>query len=270
MKWNFAFIVTLFLTGIQSHAQSINNLKQQYQNDSPFAYPEIKSDNVVEASATAKTPAEEALDEIKQKELAEKKAREEKVYLDTDYQFFQSMNVTLEEDELDKALKEKQRAENIEKLKQTDQTVKGEIKTTAPRLMTRQEGISADEKRTLILKKIAANAQYVKACIIQHKKTPEFKGTSMTLSWDIDTSGKVANGQMQATDVETKEIQACVLKSLSEWNFAEAMKSQTKKSHIEYTYRFVKSNSEKTAAAPATTPGRAPMATTTATLQEEN
>ncbi|MGZ6441762.1 MAG: hypothetical protein ACXWRU_17010 [Pseudobdellovibrionaceae bacterium] len=69
---------------------------------------------------------------------------------------------------------------------------------------------------------------------------------------------------MKSTDVESKEIQDCVLKSLAEWNFGEAMKAQTKNSHIEYTYRFVKENKE----AAATTKPAAPAvpAPATATL----
>lgn len=239
MKHVYTVLLTAFIGSGLAQAQSLTNLKEQYENLSPLSYPEMKPKQVVEADAVDKTPEEEKLAEMKAQELQEKKAHEEKIYLDTDYQFFQALDITLDEDELDKAYKEKQAAEALEKLKNTDQTVKTEITTTAPNLLTSKEGSLIDEKRSLILKKIATNGQYIRACILQHKKGPEFKGTSMTLAWELEPTGKVVNTQLKATDVESKEIQECVLKSVAEWNFGEAMKSQEKSSRVEYTYRFV-------------------------------
>lgn len=244
MKRIFAVqFVSLFFAAI-SNAQSLNTLKEQYNEISPLSYEAMSQKQVVEAGTTDKTAAEEQLAEMKTKELEEKKAQEERIYLDTDYQFFQALNITLDEDELDKAYQAKLAAENLEKLKNTDSTMRSEIGTTAPSLMSKKEGSVVDEKRTQILKKIANNGLYVRACILQHKKGSEFKGTAMTLSWEIEPSGKVANTQMKATDVESQEIKDCVLKSLAEWNFGEAMKAQTKSSHIEYTYRFVNAAKE--------------------------
>ncbi|MGZ3796752.1 MAG: AgmX/PglI C-terminal domain-containing protein [Pseudobdellovibrionaceae bacterium] len=264
MKIIFAVLVTNLFFLAHVKAQTLSELKQQYEEESPLGYQELKPKQVVEPGTSDKTPAEEELADMKAKELEEKEAQEEKAYLNTDFHFFQSLNLALDEDELDKLYKEKQLAENIEKLKSTDKTVKTEITTTAPVPMTPKEAEVVDEKRTLILKKISINGQYVRACILQHKKDHEFKGTSMTLAWEVEPSGKVTHTQMKSTDVESKEIQDCVLKSLAEWNFGEAMKAQTKNSHIEYTYRFVKENKE----AAATTKPAAPAvpAPATATL----
>jgi hypothetical protein len=252
MKRIFAVLLISLLFATFAKAQSLNELKRQYNGHSPLSYPDIKSRQLVDADTSDKTPAEEQLAEMKTEELEEKKAQEEKIYLDTDYQFFQSLNITLDEDELDKAYKAKQLAENIEKLKNTDTTVKTEITATAPNLMTPKEGQAVDDKRTFILKKITTNGQYVRACILQHKKGLDFKGTAMTLAWEIEPSGKVVNTEIKATDVENKEIQTCVLNSLAEWNFSDAMKAQTKNSHIEYTYRLVNANKEAVAAKPTT------------------
>lgn len=240
MKRIFAVLfASLFLASI-AKAQSLNELKDQYETQSPLTYEKMPEDKVVEAGTSDKTEAEEQLAEMKAKEEAEKKAQEERIYLDTDYQFFQSLNLALEEDELDKAYQAKLAAENLEKLKQTDSTVKTEISTTTPTLLSKKEGTVIDEKRMQILKKIAANGQHVRACILQQKKAGiEFKGTAMTLAWEVEPSGKVLRPQLKTTDVENKEIQDCVLKSLAEWNFSDVMKAQTKNSHIEYTYRFV-------------------------------
>jgi len=240
MKRIFAVLFAgLFLASI-AKAQSLTELKEQYDTQSPLNFEKMPENKVVEAGTSDKTEAEEQLAEIKAKEEAEKKAQEERIYLDTDYQFFQSLNLALDEDELDKAYQAKLAAENLEKLKQTDSTVKTEISTTAPALMSKKEGVVVDEKRVQILKKIALNGQQVRACIVQQKKAGvEFKGTAMTLAWEVEPSGKVQHPVVKATDVASKEIQECVLKSLAEWNFSDAMKAQTKNSHIEYTYRFV-------------------------------
>lgn len=251
MKTIFVVLVSVLFFSTTLQAQSLNELKNQYDAESPLEYPDLKPKQVVEAGATDLTPAEEELAELKAKELEEKSAQEEKIYLNTDYQFFQSLNLNLDEDELDKIYKEKQLAENIEKLKNTDKTVKTEITTTAPGIIASKEAEVIDEKRSLILKKISSNGQYVRACILQFKKDQEFKGTSMTLAWEVDPSGKVVNTQMKATDVENKEMQNCVLKALAEWNFGDAMKAQTKNSHIEYTYRFVNKSKETAVAKPA-------------------
>jgi hypothetical protein len=249
MKRIFAVLLASLLFASITKAQSLGALKELYKKDSPLSYPAMSEKQVVEAGATDKTPAEEQLAELKTKELEEKKAKEERIYLDTDYQFFQALNITLDEDDLDKAYQEKLAAENLEKLKNTDTTMKSEIKTTTPSLLTRKEGAVMDEKRIQILKKIATNGQYIRACILQYKKNGvEFKGTAMTLAWEVEPTGRVLNTQMKATDVESKEIQNCVLKSLAEWSFGDAMKSQTKNSHIEYTFRFVKNTKQHTAA----------------------
>lgn len=249
MKRIFAALLASLLLTSFAKAQSLTVLKELYKNDSPLEYAKMPEKQVVEAGTTDKTEAEEQLAEMKAKEVEDKKAQEERVYLDTDYQFFQALNIVLDEDELDKAYQEKLAAENLEKLKTTDSTVKGEIGTTAPGLLTRKESVAMDAKRVEILKKIAKNGQFVRACIIEKKKEGiEFKGTAMTLAWEVDTKGKVLNSQVKATDVENKEIQSCILKSLAEWNFGEAMKDQSKNSHIEYTYRFVSAPKEVSSA----------------------
>jgi len=234
-----ALLASLFLTSF-AKAQSLTVLKDLYKKDSPLAFDKMPEKQVVEAGTSDKTEEEEKLAELKAKEVEVQKAHEERVYLDTDYQFFQALNIVLDEDELDKAYQEKLAAENLEKLKKTDSTMKSEIKTTAPGLLTRKEGHAMDAMRTHILQKIAKNGLYVRACILQNKKQGlEFKGTAITLAWEVEPTGKVTKSQVKATDVENKEIQNCILKSLAEWNFGEAMKDQSKNSQIEYTFRFV-------------------------------
>lgn len=251
MKKLTVVLLTSLVMASLTQAQSLNNLKDQYEKESPIQYQEIAEQQLVEPEESDKTPAEEMIAERQEQDLEKQKEQEERIYLDTDYRFFQSLNIILDEDELDQAYKAKLAAENLEKIKNTDATVKTELTTTAPTLFRKKEAVALDEKRTLILNKIASNGQQVRACILQHKDKEEFKGTAMTLSWEVEPSGKVANAQMKATDVENQAIQACVLKSLAEWNFGEAMKASAngslKNSQVEYTYRFV--NSRKEAAA---------------------
>jgi hypothetical protein len=228
-----------------AHAQSLQEM-QKYDTVSPLKTESLKTGQTVDPEQSYKTPEEEQLAEIKEKEEADKKALEEKIYLDTDYHFFQSLNVTLDEDELDKAYKQAETTQNISDLKNNDQTVKSEVKATTPQLLSQTEAVAADTRREMILKKIAANAKMVRTCILQNKKE-DFKGTAMTLAWEVEASGKVANAQVKATDVENKEIQNCIVKGLAGWDFSDVVKDLGKSSQIEYTYRFVNSKNSDVA-----------------------
>lgn len=234
-----------------SQAQSLQELKQQYEDSSPLQYQEMAPQALVAPEESDKTPAEEAIAARQEEDLEKQKFQEERIYLDTDYRFFQSLNVTLDEDELDKAYKAKQEAELQERLLRTESTVKTEINSTTPGILPPQQGVAMDGKRELILKKIAANGQQVRACIRQHKNIMEFKGTSMTLTWEVEPSGKVANAQLKTTDIDDQGIQKCILEALAGWDFSDATKVagplDAKNSLVEYTYRFV--NSRKEAAA---------------------
>jgi hypothetical protein len=233
-------IALISLTFNNAMADSLMGLKEKYQPLSPLQQPRISSEQVLETDATILSPLEEQVAEIRSQEEEGKNAETEKVYLDTDYQFFQTLAVPNEDDELDLATKKDEVAVIIEKNAIVNKTVAGEIKTSAPKPLTVKQGLAFDKRRTLILKKIAKNGQHVRACIIQHQKPGiAFKGTAMTLAWELEPSGKVENPQVKATDVEHQAIKDCVLKSLAEWNFSDILKNKTKRSHIEYTYRFV-------------------------------
>lgn len=233
-------ITLLSLSFNTAMADSLMEQKEKYQPLSPLQQPSLNSEQVLEADATVLTPLEEQVAEIRSQEEESKNAQTEKIYLDTDYQFFQALMVPNDEDELDLATKKDEVAVIIEKNAQVNKAVAGEIKTSTPKLLTTKQGLEFDRRRTLILKKIAKNGQHVRACILQHQKPGiAFKGTAMTLAWDLEPSGKVENPQVKSTDVELQEIKDCVLKSLAEWNFSDVLKNKIKRSRIEYTYRFV-------------------------------
>jgi len=245
MKALSPVLLLVFTFSSQVMAQSLTDLKQKYDTVSPLEAPGISTQQVVDAEASNLTPQEEQVAELRTKEEEDKKAEIEKVYLDTDYQFFQALAVPDLDDEMDKATKKDQVAAIIEKTATDNKAVGGEIKTTTPAMLTSSQSAAVDLRRSLILKKIATNGQVVRSCIIKHKKPGEpFKGTAMTLAWDVDPSGKVENAQMKNTDVEAQEIKDCVVKALAEWNFSDIIKEKTKRSHIEYTYRFVNSESQ--------------------------
>jgi hypothetical protein len=243
MKKITGVLILLFIcVSTTSYAQTLQEMKAQYDSVSPLQQEGLKMKHTLEPDATALTPEQEAVAEVKAKEDADKKAADEKLYLDTDYRFFQSLNVTtLEEDALDKAYKQAQDGQHISDLKDADKTVKTELKTVAPqvKMMSVEEAKAADLRRDLILKKIAANVKTVKMCIRQNRSDKEeFKGTELTLAWEVDPSGKVVSAQVKATDVANKEIQNCILGALYEWDFNEIVKDQKKAAHVEYTYRF--------------------------------
>jgi len=245
MKALSTVLLLVFTFSNQVLAQSLTDLKQKYDTISPLEGPSIPAQVVVNAEATDLTPQQEQIAELRSKEEEYKKAEIEKVYLDTDYQFFQALAVPYQDDEMDKATKKDQVTAIIEKTAIDNNAVGGEIKTTTPTMLTAKQSSAVDLRRSLILKKIATNGQVVRACIIQHKKPGEpFKGTAMTLAWEVDPTGKVENPQMKSTDVEIQEIKDCVVKALAEWNFGDILKEKTKRSHIEYTYRFVNAESQ--------------------------
>jgi hypothetical protein len=161
------------------------------------------------------------------------------------------LTIVLDEDELDQNYKQSQDTQNEAQIKGTDQTVKTELKTVAPqtKLLTPSEAAEADARREAILKKIASNGQMVKKCIQQnHKNKESFKGTELSLAWEVNTSGKVLNAQIKSTDIESKAVESCVLKALGEWNFSDIAKDMKKTSHIEYTYRFTNAGKKELAA----------------------
>lgn len=236
----------LFLLAIlcttTSFAQTLQEMQSQYDTQSPLEKPSIATEQTVDPNQSYKTPAEEQMAEIKAKEEAEKQALDQKLYLDTDYRFFQTMNViTLEEDALDKAYKQAQSVQNTTQLVGTTQAVKQELQTVAPQIkvMTSEQAKAADARRELILKKIAANVKTVRLCIRQNRiEKQEFKGTELTLSWEIDATGNVASARVKSSDLENKEIQKCILGALYEWKFDDVVAKDQKMAHIEYTYRF--------------------------------
>jgi hypothetical protein len=107
--------------------------------------------------------------------------------------------------------------------------------------MSRAEGVAADQRRQKLMSKVTESARTIKACIIEsNKKGIAFKGSEMTLVWDVTVLGKVEAAKISSTDIANAEIQKCILKSMSEWSFAEAMQNNSKKSRILYTFRFTK------------------------------
>jgi hypothetical protein len=223
---------------LTAHSQSLDELKKQYDPVSPVSYQTMNPSLVVGPETTV-SAQEEQLAEMKAKELEEIKAREEKVFLDTDYKFFQSLAEPQQEDELDKATKKDMVEKDLQLAKQTDSTVKTEIKTTAPAPLSPTESAAIDTRRKLMMKKISESSHTIKSCIVEvRKKGIPFKGSEMTLGWDILQSGKVEDAKIQSTDVANEEIKKCILASMSEWSFAEAMQNTTKKARIQYTFRF--------------------------------
>lgn len=221
--------------------QSLEGLKEQYQPVSPLHYQQIKEARVIDPKTTNLTPEEEAIAAQKAQELAQKQAQEQKVFLDTDFKFFESLAVpvTEKEDDLDKAVSKNPLEQDLQFAKMNDTAVKSEIKTTTPPPVSRAEGLAADQRRELLMKRVTENSRTIKACIVGNiKKGVSFKGTEMTLVWDVTETGSVEAAKIDSTDVTNKAIQDCVVNSISAWNFADAVKPSPKKSRIQYTFRF--------------------------------
>lgn len=251
MKVIIAVLVISCFTTTTVWAQSLQELKAQYDALSPLPSERLATEKTLAPEESDKTPAEEQLAELKAQEEAATKAREEALYLDTDYRFFQSLDIVIGEDELDKKYQQAKTIENLKQIITTDQTVRSEIKTIAPQVrpLSAAEAAAADARREQILKRIAAHTKSVKACIVQNLKDKEpFKGTELTLAWELEATGKVANAKVKATDIESQLMQACILKSLADWDFSEAMKGVNKTSQVEYTYRFTNEVSKNVAA----------------------
>lgn len=241
MKNTTGLLMTVLLTATTSWAQSLQELNSQYEPLSPLPKERIETEETLDPNASYLTPAEEQLAELKEKEEQEKTALDERLYLDTDFRFFQTLNLGLEADELDHAYQQLQASKNISDLTTTEKIVKTELKTSHPQTkpLTQTEGLPADTRREFVLKKIGTNVKSVKSCITQNRRENEvFKGSELTLSWQVNPDGKVLNPQVKASDLESSEIKNCILKSIAELNFSDSGDSVRKASHIEYTYRF--------------------------------
>lgn len=243
MKAAFAnFVTSVFLLSpTVTHAQTFDEMNQQYKAVSPLSYGKIQASQVVAPEANIHTPESERLEQLKAQEEAERQARDEKIFLDTDYKFFEALAVPLQEDDVDKLYKKNLEQKDVAQAQQVDATVKTEIKTAAPKPLTPAEAAALDARRQTLRKQIATNARTIRACIIAaNKKGAAFSGSEMTLAWDVLQSGKVEHANIQSTDVANEEIKKCVVASMSAWDFAESMQSAAKKSRIQYTFRFTK------------------------------
>ncbi len=241
MKNAAALLVAVILSATVTWAQSLQEMNSQYDPISPLPKERISTKETVAPDQAELTPAEEQLAELKQKEEEQKEEVDQLLYLDTDFRFFQTLNLGLDEDELDKAYQQLQVSKNISEIVTTEKVVKTELKKVTPQTIALlpSEARAADTRRESILRKIATNVKAVKSCVVQNKnETEPFKGTELTLTWELDATGKVAHAQVKTTDLESKVIQDCILKSIADLNFNEVTDENKKSSQIEYTYRF--------------------------------
>lgn len=179
------------------------------------------------------------------------------VDLETDQGFFDPGKAPYEEDDLDKAYRNNQGAKVAEQLKVTDVTVKDEIGSTHPALMSSSEAqmidqrIAAENKRRqeAIFRTLSSHSSMVRNCIDQNKKA--FQGSQITLVWMIAPSGKVLDTAIKSSDFNSQEVQACVQNSAQQLDFSAAAFQQYKKSHVEYTYRVKLKQPSKSARLPA-------------------
>jgi hypothetical protein len=173
------------------------------------------------------------------------------VDLETDDRFFKEQRNPYEEDDLDRAYKNRQSSQSYEQLKNTDVTIKDEMGTTSPGLMSPFEASSIDRqvinenkrRQQRILQTVAANSYAIKTCIDQNRKG--FQGSQITLAWLIDPSGKVLNADIRSTDFNSPEAQNCVKDYATRLDFRSAATHQYKKSLVEYTYRVKLKQSQR-------------------------
>jgi len=163
--------------------------------------------------------------------------------LETDDRFFKSEKNPYEEDDLDRQYKQKQSNQNVDQLKTTDTTVKGEVTSTAPDMMSSSEAAMIDQRvveenkrrQRAIMSTVSSHGFMVKECIDKNRKG--FQGSQITLAWLIAPNGQVLNADIKNTDIENPDIQNCVKDAALKLDFSSAAYMQYKKSLVEYTYR---------------------------------
>jgi hypothetical protein len=186
-------------------------------------------------------------------------AHAEPVDLETDQGFFGSTKGVDDEDDLDRAYKQREANKPAKQLETNDVTVKGEIGSGDPGIMSRTEAEANDQmvlaenkrRQQAIFRTLAANSSMVRTCIDQNKKS--FQGTQIRLAWLIDPAGKVLQTAVKDTDFTNNEVQACVQAAAKQLDFSSAATHQFKKSLVEYTYKVNLKQTRR----PASVPGKA-------------
>lgn len=147
------------------------------------------------------------------------------------------------EDDLDRAYRKGEFNKTSEQLKIEDVTVKDEIQSVKPGIMSTEEAASMDRavvaenkrRNNAILRTIRGNASIVKACLDKSKVAQH--GSKITLKWMIDSIGRVVMAEVSDSDFENPQVQTCVRDAAKKLDFSAAAIKQYKKSVVSYTYK---------------------------------
>ena len=147
------------------------------------------------------------------------------------------------EDDLDRAYRAGQANKMTEQSMIEDVTVKDEIQSVKPGLMSSYEAAAMDRRiaaenqrrKNAILQTIRGNASMVKACLDKNNQAQN--GSKITIKWMIDNKGKVVMAEISESDIENQKVQACVREAAKGLDFSSAAIEQYKKSVVSYTYK---------------------------------
>lgn len=100
-------------------------------------------------------------------------------------------------------------------------------------------GISAKERKSLIMRTIADNYRDLKTCYNDGlKKNSEMKG-KVTMGWAMDAQGRVLGAEVQTSQLGNKQVEKCMVDRLSGWRFPSQAKLSGAKDRMTYTFQFV-------------------------------
>jgi hypothetical protein len=97
----------------------------------------------------------------------------------------------------------------------------------------------ARARKDSVIKTISDNYPELKSCYQQGlKKDASLKG-KVVMGWSIDPQGKVADAEIQTSQLNNKEVEKCMTDKLSKWHFPRQARLSGNKDRMTYTFQFM-------------------------------
>ena len=98
--------------------------------------------------------------------------------------------------------------------------------------------VTAKERKEMVLKTISRNFPSLKSCYKAGlKKNSKMEG-KVVMAWDLDAQGNVVKAEVDNSQLGNKEVEACMVKRFSEWDFPAQAKIKNSQGRMTYTFTF--------------------------------
>lgn len=102
--------------------------------------------------------------------------------------------------------------------------------------------VSAKDRKALILRTISNNYSELKSCYHEGlRKNSGMKG-KVVMGWRMDPQGRVSAAEVQMSQLQSKQVEKCLVERVSNWRFPSQAKLQGSKDRMSYTFQFLPEN----------------------------